>query len=76
MSVTLKIRKIGNSLGVILPREIAEPMHLRAGDELHAIAQPGSGVMLSPYDPNFEDAMAAFERTRVKYRNALRELAK
>jgi hypothetical protein len=39
-----------------------------------ATATP-DGVNLTPYDPDFDDAMAAFERTRAKYRNALRELA-
>ena len=76
MTAALKVRRIGNSLGVILPQEILEPMHLNEGDELHAFAQPGAGVVLSPYDPDFEDAMAAFERTRVKFRNAMRQLAK
>ena len=70
----LKVRKIGNSVGVILPKEVVSRLHLSAGDTVVATATP-DGVNLTPYDPDFDDAMAAFERTRAKYRNALRELA-
>lgn len=76
MSTTLKLRKIGNSLGLIVPKEISDLLHVKEGDELHLVAEPGGGVRLTPYDPTFDAAMKAFERTRSKYRNALRELAK
>lgn len=49
---------------------------MKEGDTLHAIVDPEGGVRLTPFDPQFEAAMAAFERTRRKYRNALKELAK
>ncbi len=75
MPVTVKLRKIGNSLGLILPKEVAERLRCRAGDTLHVIADP-EGVRLTPYDPGFEVAMQAFERTRRKYRNALHALAR
>ena len=71
----LKLRKIGSSVGVILPKEMLERMHLQEGDQVFA-DENRDGVQLSPYDPNFEAAMQAFGRTRRKYRNALRELAK
>ncbi|MCU7893114.1 MAG: AbrB/MazE/SpoVT family DNA-binding domain-containing protein [Candidatus Thiodiazotropha sp. (ex Ustalcina ferruginea)] len=71
----LKLRKIGSSIGVILPKEMLERLHLREGDKLYA-DESRNGVQLSPYDPEFEAAMEAFSRTRRKYRNALRELAK
>ena len=70
----LKIRQIGNSVGVILPKEVVSRLHLSAGDTVVATVTP-DGVNLTPYDPDFDDAMAAFGRTRAKYRNALRELA-
>lgn len=71
----LKLRKIGSSVGVILPKEILERLHLREGDKLY-VDENRNGVQLSPYDPGFEDAMEAFSQTRRKYRNALHELAK
>lgn len=72
---TLKLRKIGSSVGVILPKEMLERLHLHEGDQLFA-EENRDGVQLSPYDPEFESAMQAFDKTRRKYRNALRELAK
>lgn len=76
MAATLKLRKIGNSLGLIVPKEVSEALHVGEGDVLHAIVEPDGSVRLTPYDPKFEAAMKAYERTRTKYRNALRELAK
>lgn len=72
---TLKIRKIGNSLGLIIPRETQEALRVKEGDVLFSIPTE-QGIELTPYDPDFEVAMQAFERTRRKYRNALKELAK
>lgn len=75
MAATVKVRKIGNSLGVLLPREVADRLRLAEGDTLHVITD-ADGAHLTPYDPNFDAAMKAFEQTRRKYRNALRALAK
>jgi putative addiction module antidote len=75
MSMTVKLRKIGNSLGVILPKEVADQMRVSEGDMLHIIPD-ADGARLTPFDPDFESAMTAFGRTRKKYRNALRALAK
>jgi len=75
MAASIKLRKIGNSLGVILPREELERLHLSEGDSL-TITRTEDGVEISPYDPEFEMKLKAFEKTRRKYRNALRELAK
>lgn len=72
---SLKVTRIGNSLGVILPKEITERLRLEKGDELAAIDTP-NGVELTPYDPAFEKKMKAARRISKKYRNALRELAK
>lgn len=75
MPVTVKLRKIGNSLGLILPKEVAERLHWREGDTLHVILD-SEGARLTPYDPGFQAAMEAFGRTRHKYRNALHALAR
>jgi putative addiction module antidote len=75
MAATVKLRKIGNSLGLILPKEIADEMHVAEGDTLHVVTD-SDGARLLPYDPAFEAAVNAFEKTRRNYRNALRALAK
>ena len=49
MSATVKLRKIGNSLGFILPREVAESLHVKEGDVLHVV-QDAEGARLTPYD--------------------------
>lgn len=72
---TLKLRKIGSSVGVILPKELLETLRLQEGDQVFADAGQDE-LRITPYDPDFEAAMKAFEVTRRKYRNALRELGK
>ena len=75
MAHALKIRPIGNSLGVILPRAVLTALNLRAGDSLILTEAP-DGFRVTPDDGGFGAAMAAFEHTRRKYRNAFHELAK
>lgn len=75
VAAVTKIRKIGNSLGVILPREELNHLHLSDGDEL-TIVRTDKGIEISPYDQEFDMKLKAFDRSRRKYRNALRELAK
>ncbi|MBI2432808.1 MAG: AbrB/MazE/SpoVT family DNA-binding domain-containing protein [Candidatus Hydrogenedentes bacterium] len=70
----LKIRRIGNSLGAILPADVLERLHVGEGEELFLVEE-GDGVKLSPYDPEFEAVLRAFEDGQKKYRNALRKLA-
>ncbi len=76
MPSTVKVRRIGHSLGFIVPKAIIDHLRVKEGDTLHIVAERGAGIRLSPYDPSFEATVKAFEGTRVKYRNALRELAK
>ena len=71
----LKIRKIGNSLGVTLPKEALEKMAVSEGDIVFLTDSP-EGFKVTPYDETFEKAMEAFGEGRKKFRNALRELAK
>ena len=72
---SLKIIQVGNSLGVILPKEITERLHLEKGDEL-AVVETANGIELTPYDPEFAAKMEAAKSITKRYRNALRELAK
>ena len=72
--VQLKVRKVGNSLGVTLPVEAAETLHVKEGDMLFLTESPG-GYRLTPYDPDFESAMTVAEGFMGRYKNALRKLA-
>jgi putative addiction module antidote len=76
MTTTMKLRRVGNSLGFIVPREVSVHMQAKEGDEVHVVTEAGGSVRILPYDPSFDKAMAVYSRTRRKYRNALRELAK
>ncbi len=71
----LKIRKIGNSLGVTLPKEVLATLRLEEGEEI-ILTETKDGFAIRPNDADLEDAMQAFARGRKRYRNALRELAK
>jgi putative addiction module antidote len=69
------LRQMGGSVGATIPKDMAERLHVRAGDEVFVI-ETEKGVLVTPFDPEFQRAMVAYERTARKYRNALRELAK
>jgi putative addiction module antidote len=73
--VKLVVRKVGNSLGVILPIEAAKLLRVEEGDTLFLTEAPG-GYRISPYDPDFETTITIAEDVMKRYRNALRELAK
>jgi putative addiction module antidote len=73
--VNLKIRKIGNSLGVVLPREVLAHLQVQEGDTLFLLKTSDGGDKLTPYDPEFEQKMAKAEDIMSRYRNALRKLA-
>lgn len=68
------LRQAGGSVTATLPKDMAERLHVRAGDRIYAI-ETERGVLLTPYDPEFDDAMHAFEEVRRQYRNTLKKLA-
>jgi antitoxin MazE len=72
---TVTLRKMGGSIGTTLPKELADRLHLDAGDQVFVVPTE-RGLLITPYDPAFEKAMTAYRRGAKKYRNALRELAK
>jgi len=74
MPDALEVRKIGNSLGVILPSSTLEELDVEEGDELFAIHTP-DGIQLTPYDPEFADVMEDAREFMRTHRNAFRELA-
>jgi antitoxin MazE len=69
------VRRVGNSLGITLPKTIVETYRLHEGDELHLI-ETQDGVMLTPFSPRFAQWAKAYEKTHRRYRNTLRALAK
>jgi putative addiction module antidote len=75
MTVELKLRKIGNSLGLVLPKEALAHLKVSEGDVLTLTESP-DGVRLTTANPEFTKSMAVFESLNRRYRNTLRELAK
>ena len=72
---TLKVRRIGNSLGVVLPKAVLAKLRVGEGDELSVTDTP-EGVALSPFNDRLQEQIEAGRRAMKRYRNALRELAK
>ena len=71
----LKIKKIGNSAGVILPKELLAQLGTDVGGTLSVTRTP-RGIELSAAQPDFDVQMAAARKVMARYRDALRELAK
>ena len=74
MSKKLKVTAIGNSTGVILPKELLEKLRVSRGDELMVHETP-DGILLSPYDAEFARQMEVAEGIMRRRRNLLRKLA-
>lgn len=70
-----KIRKVGNSLGVILPKQMIDELHLKSGDKV-TIERKGSNLELRPIDPEFEDWAEAYKEVNTDYKDVLKALAK
>ena len=70
-----RLRKYGGSLGTTLPKAMTDRLNLEAGDKVFVI-ETERGILVTPYDPEFEEVMAIEERIRKQYQNALRELAR
>ena len=75
MVAPVKVRRVGNSLGVILSKDLVESLGVAEGDELFAIRTP-DGIRLTPYDPDFAEAIESTRDYMRRHRNALHELAK
>jgi putative addiction module antidote len=74
MNMPLKLSKIGNSTGVILPKELLARLRVELGDTIYATETP-DGVRLTASNPDFETKMAAAERIMRQDRDILRVLA-
>ena len=76
MTMKTKVRKIGNSLGIVLPKEAIQAMKVKEGATLYLTEAPESALHVTPERPGFEEKARVAEDLMHRYRNALRELAK
>lgn len=73
--LTLKLLKLGNSTGVILPKEVLVKLNVKQGDIIY-LTDTADGMRITPSDPDFERQMKLAGRVAKKRRNALRALAR
>ena len=76
MIVELKLRKVGNSVGLVLPKEALARMNVAEGDAVYLTETSDGGFRVTANNPGFADKMKVAERLSRRYRNALKELAK
>ncbi len=74
MARRVKLTAIGNSTGIVLPKELLEKLRVGRGDELLILETP-DGIRLTPYDPEFAEQMEVAERIMREDRDLLRRLA-
>lgn len=72
--MVLTVRKVGNSLGTLLPAQVVEKLQVGEGDKLYVTETP-DGIHLTPYDPDFAETMDLVREGMRQYRNTLRKLA-
>jgi len=76
-SVTvLQVRKIGNSVGVILPKELLAKLNLKVGDKFYPAEMPDGSLRLSPYNPKHARTMEVAREVMREYRDTFAALAK
>ena len=75
LGATLKVRAVGNSLGVVLPRDVLARLRVGEGDTLHVV-ETEDGIRLVRHDPEFGRQMEAARKIMRRRRAVLRELAK
>ena len=74
--VALKVRKIGNSLGLVLPKEVISRLRTSEGAEVFLLEGPNNTYRLTPFDPSFQKKMEKAEDIMSRYRNTLHVLSK
>ena len=74
-TMELKLRKVGNSLALIVPKNVRQKMGVKEGDAVYLTETP-DGYQISPYDPEFARQMELARKVQAKHRDALHELAK
>ncbi len=73
--IELRVVKVGNSLGVHLPVEALNRLHLEDGDRVILTESPDGGYRITPYDPEFEHQMKVAEEGMRRYRKTLKALS-
>lgn len=76
MAIETKVRRIGNSLGIVLPKEALQALKVEEGATLYLTEAPENSLCVTPDNPGFSEKMKTVESLMSRYRNALRELAK
>jgi len=76
MTYEAKVRKIGNSLGIVLSKEVLQAMHVEEGSILYLTESTEGAMRITPDKPGFAEKAAIANSLMLRYRNALRELAK
>jgi len=76
MAIETKVRKIGNSLGIVLPKEALQALKVEEGATVHLTEAPNCSLNINPERPGFEEQMQIAESLMQRYRNTFRELAK
>ncbi len=71
----VNLRKAGGSVAATLPKDMADRLHLKAGDRILAV-ETDRGILLTPYDPATAEALALAGKAARRYRHTLKELAK
>lgn len=74
MTATLKVTTVGNSVGIVLPKEILERLRVKKGDTLFVTETP-EGIELRAFDAEFAEQMAIAEQVMREDRDVLRKLA-
>jgi len=72
----VEVKKIGNSTGIILTKEMLQYMNVGLGDSVYLTRNADGSFKLTPYDPDFADSMKIVDDVMDEYRDTLRELAK
>jgi putative addiction module antidote len=72
----IEIKKIGNSDGLILPRDLMRRLDLKRGQQLHVVELAGGGFQVLPYDPDFEATLEIADQVMDEYKDTLAALAK
>ncbi|MBV8438730.1 MAG: AbrB/MazE/SpoVT family DNA-binding domain-containing protein [Silvibacterium sp.] len=74
MARTVKVTTVGNSVGIVLPKEILARLNVKKGDTLYVTETP-DGVQLTPYRADFDETMEVAQGIMRRYRDTLRKLA-
>ena len=74
--VALKVRKVGNSLGLVLPKEVVSRLRTSEGEQVFLLEGPNNTYRLTPLDPAFREKMEKAKDIMSRYRNTLHVLSK